>query len=91
MDFMHDGLTNGVKIRAFNIIDDFNREALNITIDTSLTSMRVIRELDRLIAWRGAPERIRVEMDRSLLQPQWISGRRNEESCEVGRKNWTSN
>jgi putative transposase len=61
MDFMHDTLSNGVTFRALNIIDDFNREALTITMDTSLTSKRVIRELDQLIAWRGAPQKIRVD------------------------------
>jgi putative transposase len=61
MDFMHDTLSNGVNFRALNIIDDFNREALAITMDTSLTSKRVIRELDQLIAWRGCPRKIRVD------------------------------
>lgn len=61
MDFMHDALANGVKFRSFNVIDDYNREALNITLDTSLSSKRVIRELDKLIAWRGAPEQLRVD------------------------------
>lgn len=61
MDFMHDGLINGVKFRSFNVIDDFNREGLNITLDMSLTSGRVIRELEKLIEWRGKPERIRVD------------------------------
>lgn len=61
MDFMHDTLSNGVRFRSFNIIDDFNREALNITIDTSLTAKRVIRELDQLLAWRGSPQKIRVD------------------------------
>lgn len=61
MDFMHDGLINGKSFRSFNVIDDFNREGLNITLDTSLTSSRVIRELERLIEWRGKPERIRVD------------------------------
>jgi putative transposase len=53
MDFMHDGLDNGKSFRAFNVIDDFNREILNITIDTSLTSERVVRELKQLVEWRG--------------------------------------
>ena len=61
MDFMHDTLLNGRKVRTLNIIDDFNREVLQIAIDTSLNSQRVIRELERLISWRGAPDRIRVD------------------------------
>ena len=58
---MHDVLNNGVKFRTFNVIDDFNREALNITLGTSITSRRVIRELERLIDWRGKPEHLRVD------------------------------
>jgi putative transposase len=61
MDFMHDSLQMGKTFRSFNVIDDFNREALNITIDTSLNSRRVIRELNQLIDWRGKPEKIRVD------------------------------
>ena len=61
MDFMHDGLMGGKPFRSFNIIDDFNREVLNITIDTSLTSLRVIRELTKLIEWRGKPVKLRCD------------------------------
>jgi putative transposase len=61
MDFIHDGLLHGKTFRAFNVIDDFNREALTIAIDTSLTSKRVTRELDKLIEWRGKPEKLRVD------------------------------
>ena len=61
MDFVHDGLFNGRPFRSFNVLDDFNREALNITIDRSLPSQRVIRELDKLIDWRGKPQKIRVD------------------------------
>lgn len=60
-DFMHDTMINGKTFRTFNVIDDHNREALMITIDTSLSSRRITRELDRLVEWRGAPEVIRVD------------------------------
>ena len=61
MDFMVDRLLNGNKLRTFNVIDDFGREALNITIDTSIRAHCVTRELDKLIDWRGKPERLRVD------------------------------
>jgi putative transposase len=61
MDFMYDTLASGRSFRTFNVIDDHNRESLLITIDFSLSSTRIIRELDRLIEWRGTPEVIRVD------------------------------
>lgn len=61
MDFMHDSLGNGVKFRTFNVIDDFNREGLTISLGTSITSKRVIRELEKLMEWRGKPTHIRVD------------------------------
>ena len=61
MDFMHDQLTDGRNFRLFNVIDDFNREALGIEIDFSLPSARVIRALEQIIEWRGAPAAIRCD------------------------------
>lgn len=49
MDFMHDQLVDGRSIRLFNVIDDFNREALGIEVDFSLPSERVIRSLKQII------------------------------------------
>lgn len=58
---MQDSLSNGVNFRTLNVIDDFKHEALLMTMDTSLTTKRMIRELNQLIAWRGAPAKIRVD------------------------------
>jgi putative transposase len=68
MDFMHDQLSDGRSIRLFNVIDDFNREGLNIEVDFSLPSERVIRSLERIIEWRGKPGRIRCDNG-----PEYIS------------------
>lgn len=61
LDFMTDSLTTGRAFRTLNIIDDFNREALWIEVDTSLPAERVIRVLDRLCSWRGHPVQIRLD------------------------------
>jgi len=68
MDFMHDQLEDGRKIRLLNVIDDFNREALGIEVDFSLPSERVIRELRQIISWRGKPQVIRCDNG-----PEYIS------------------
>jgi len=81
MDFMHDELGNGVKFRSFNVIDDYNREGLNITLDTSLNAKRVVKELDQLIAWRGTPRRIRVDSGPEYISetmPLWAIERKIE-------------
>ena len=43
MDFMHDQLEDGRCFRVLIVIDDFNREALDMEIDLSLPAGRVIR------------------------------------------------
>ena len=61
MDFMSDAFSSGRAIRTFNIMDDFNREALHIALDFSINSKRVIRQLESVCQWRGYPEKIRVD------------------------------
>ena len=67
VDFMSDALITGQRFRTFNVIDDFNREILGIEIDTSLPSARVVRVLDRIAAWRGYPEKLRMDNGPELI------------------------
>jgi transposase InsO family protein len=53
MDFMLEQLEDGSNLRLFNVLDDFNREALSVEIDFSLPSERVIRSLEQILEWRG--------------------------------------
>ena len=69
MDFMHDQLGDGRNFRLFNVIDDYNREALGIEADFSLPSERIIRALDQIMEWRGRPAAIRCDNG-----PENISG-----------------
>ena len=61
VDFMSDSLDSGRTFRTFNVIDDFNREALWIEVDTSLPVQRVQRVLDALAQQRGYPKRVRSD------------------------------
>jgi len=60
-DFMADALWNGRRFRTFNVLDDYNREALRIEIDTSLPASRVVRAFAELVEVRGKPTRIRLD------------------------------
>lgn len=61
MDFVHDYLADGRRLRTLNVVDAFTRECLAIEVDTSLPSARVIRVLDRLVWEYGLPESLRVD------------------------------
>lgn len=61
MDFMSDSLFFGRRFRTFNVVDDFNWEVLPIEIDLNLPAPRVIRVLERIIAWRGYPAKLRMD------------------------------
>lgn len=58
---MSDALWSGQRFRTFNLVDDYNREALTIEVDRSLPAGRVVRALDRAAAWRGYPKKLRVD------------------------------
>lgn len=60
-DFMSDALKDGRRIRTFNVVDDFNREALAIEVDLNLPAARIIRVMDRIAESRGYPRKIRLD------------------------------
>ena len=64
-----DRLGDGRQFRLLNVLDDFNREGLGIEIDFSLPAERVVRALNQIIEWRGAPKTIRLDNG-----PEYISG-----------------
>jgi putative transposase len=62
IDFMRDTLWSGRTFRTFNAVDDYNRVALAVEVDTSLPAGRVIRVLDRIAEERGSyPEKLRMD------------------------------
>jgi putative transposase len=67
LDFMSDSLVNGRTFRTLNVIDDFNREALWIEVDTSLPAERVVQVLDKLLFERAAPQQIRMDNGPELI------------------------
>jgi putative transposase len=82
LDFMSDSLSSGRAIRTLNIIDDYNREALWIEIDTSLPADRVVRVLEDLLLWRAAPTQIRMDNGPELIS-QRLESWAKEKSIEL--------
>ena len=64
---MSDALWDGRRYRTFNVVDDFNREALLIEVDFNLPAPRVVRELDRIAAVRGYPLKLRLDNGPELI------------------------
>ncbi len=58
LDFVSDQFACGRRFRILAIFDDCTRECLTAVADTSLSGLRVARELDLLIATRAKPRTI---------------------------------
>ena len=58
LDFVHDQLACGRRFRILNIVDDVTRECLGAIADTSISGVRVARELTAIVAKRGKPKMI---------------------------------
>jgi putative transposase len=61
LDFMTETLYDGRRVRLLTLIDEGNREGLEIAMGLSLPSRRVTRVLDELVAVHGCPSAVRVD------------------------------
>ena len=73
MDFVSDTLATGRGIRVLTVVDAFTRENLSLDVDTSLSSRRVTRALDAVIARRGKPQAIRCDNGPELTSRHFLS------------------
>lgn len=76
MDLLSDSLTTGRRFRVFNIIDDYNRQALCTTPEFSMPSIRVMANLKQAMDIYGKPLQIRVENGPEFLSRIFVH------SCE---------
>lgn len=67
MDFVQDALADSRKLRIFTVEDTYSREGLALVVDTSISGLRVRRELDRIAGERGHPEEIRIDNGAEFL------------------------
>lgn len=58
LDFVSDAFTDGRRFRVLAVIDDYSRECLALVADTSLSGLRVTRELTAIMTRRGKPRTI---------------------------------
>jgi len=58
LDFVSDAFTDGRRFRILTVVDDFTKENVALVPDTSISGLRVTRELDQAIAERGLPKTI---------------------------------
>ena len=74
---MNDAFTDGRRFRILTVIDDYTRESLTLVADTSLSGLRVSRELDQIVAERGMPAMIVSDNGTeftSMAILQWVQG-----------------
>jgi transposase InsO family protein len=50
--------SDGRRFRILTVLDDCTRQCLALVADTSLSGIRVARELDRLVIERGKPKMV---------------------------------
>lgn len=73
LDFVHDAVECGRKIRVLSVVDAYTRECLALEVDTSFASRRVTRVLDAIVAERGQPQAIRCDNGSELTSRHFLA------------------
>jgi putative transposase len=68
IDFQFDETTNGRRVKLANIVDEHTREALAMRVGRSCTTDDLVEVLAGLVAGRGAPEHLRMD-----IHPEWCA------------------
>ncbi len=81
MDFMADVLSDGRKVRVFNVMDDCNREALAMDVGLNYPAKKVVETLGQLEEEIGLPKTIRCDNGPEFISKtlgQWCKKKRIE-------------
>jgi putative transposase len=88
LDFVSDTLSDGRRFRILCVVDDFSRECLATVVDTSLSGVRVVRELERLATERAVPQAVVSDNGTELTSGavlRWATGRLAWHYIEPGK------
>jgi putative transposase len=61
VDFLFDTTENGRQVKFMPVLDEYTRECFRIDVSRSITSERVIHELERLFQAHGVPKNLRSD------------------------------
>lgn len=81
MDFMADVLSDGRKVRVFNVMDDCNREALAMDVGLNYPAKKVVETLGHLEEEAGLPKTIRCDNGPEFISKtlaEWCKRKRIE-------------
>jgi putative transposase len=73
LDFVSDAIASGRSIRLLSVVDAYTRECVALEADTSFASRRVTRVLEKAIAQRGRPQRIRCDNGPELTSRHFLA------------------
>jgi putative transposase len=82
LDFVHDALANGRKIRLLAIIDVYTRQCFKIVVEMSLNGKSVIKALEEVMIEHGAPDEIISDNGTEFTSNALMSW------CDARKQNW---